>query len=152
MAFPTFEYLIIAYVLAAVAIGAAALVMKASIRISGMPTWLLYLLFGPIPLILSYPLADLAHLNVAYSLPVMGFAILLGMLFFHQFLPKILPDFQTDSAGSSGVLAILLGLSVFAAGLMTGQFDGFFPFDDASSFLDRDGGLQRDETIEDLLR
>lgn len=153
MEFPSPAFLVTAYLLAIAAIAAAALAMKASIRLSGTPTWVLFLALGPAPLLVAYPLADLAHLNVAYSLPVIGFAVLVGIFSFHMLLPKVLPDFQTDSAGSSGVLAVLLGLAVFAAGLVTGEFDGFFPFDDAASFLEREGQhLHRDELLEDLIR
>ena len=153
---PSPTFMIASYAIGAVLVLMSALIFRSNIRVGDMPSWLLLVVLGPVPVLLGYPAATLAQLNMWYSLPAIAMTVLIGIGFFHLLLPSFIPDFQTDNIGISGFVAIMLGLSVFAGGLISKEFEAFFPFSDPSAVFKAGGPapgetLTTDEAVERLM-
>lgn len=119
---PPVEFLASAYVIALILTLVSALVFRERIRINGMPSWILYTVVAPAPVLGAVTLAGILQMPTNASLYSVSVACLLGIFFVHWLMPALLPDFQTENFSVSCVLAFLLGVSVFIAGTATGAF------------------------------
>jgi len=119
-------YMAILFGSSALLLGLFALVFKDSLRVSGMDSWAILLIFGGLGGFAAMPLGVLMGLQ-SYIVPLAAFGIIVSIPVLHWVIPAAAPDIHISSFGTTVVLAVCVGVAVAAAGLGSGEVKDILP-------------------------
>ncbi len=142
---PGFDFLVAGYVGGLLAGALTVAALRSGFRVGSVANWIFLVPLLPVPILAAVPLTSLAYLPTSAALPSVGMAIVVGVLIVHWLLPALLPDFQTNSLSASALLALVLGLVVLIAGLLTGEFPDGLLTEPMDPFAGEGPGLQEFE-------
>lgn len=88
------------------------LIYKSSVRVKGIGSWLVFILFSAAGGVLAWPAA--AYLGTGGQHPAIilfAFALILSVPVIHWILPSLAPDFQVKSFGATFTMAVAVGIA-----------------------------------------